>query len=327
MSQSFAETVGNNLKRLGGNGRGVVAVSGGADSVALLRALGDSHDIVIAHLNHCLRGKESDADADFVTQLCPNLPHRIEALDVANLAKIDGDNLENTARRARYEFLTRVARETQASWIATGHTVDDQAETILHRLIRGSGLRGLRGIAAKRVLTPGIDLVRPMLTVSREAVIAYLQEIGQTWREDTTNRDPAFTRNRIRHEVLPLLRTFNPAIAETLARTAAQADEAFDLIDDEIGILLQVAELPKAGKVVVLDPGAWAGKPDILVRELFYRIWEIEGWPRGDMSHEHWQRVADVAQGRSKTWDLPGGIRIVGTSRVVRIGPAAVLMS
>ncbi len=239
-SADFTANVRSNLERLGGIGRGVVAVSGGADSVALLRALGDLpvSDLVIAHLNHRLRDRESDEDAEFVAQLCPHLPHRIEAIDVAGLAQASGDNLENAARRARYDFLARVARETQAAWIATGHTLDDQAETVLHRLIRGSGLRGLRGIAAKRELVAGIALLRPMLNVSRSDVIEYLQTIGQPWREDTTNRDSAFTRNRIRHEALPLLRTFNPAIAETLARTAMQADEVYDHIEKEIHELL-----------------------------------------------------------------------------------------
>ena len=321
----FSATVRQNLERLGGTARGVIAVSGGADSVALMRALGDSApgDVVIAHLNHCLRGRESEEDANFVAQLCPRLPHQIETLDIAALAKADGDNLEAAARRARYDFLARVARETQASWVATGHTLDDQAETVLHRLIRGSGLRGLRGIAAKRELAAGVALLRPMLSVSRTAVIAYLQTIGQPWREDTTNRDPAFTRNRIRHEVLPLLRTFNPAIAESLARTATQANEVFGHVENEVRKLLAVAELPRAGRVVILDPAAWTGMPDFLLRELFQLIWEIEGWARGDMTNEHWQRVADVAVGRAKTWDLPGSIRIIGTPRVVRIGPAS----
>jgi tRNA(Ile)-lysidine synthase len=316
--------VRGNLARLGGLGRGVVAVSGGADSVALLRALAErTSDLVIAHLNHQLRGADSDGDAAFVAQLCPSLPHRTETLDVAALAKSTGDNLEAVARRARYEFLGRVARETKASWVATAHTLDDQAETVLHRLIRGTGLRGLRGIAAKRELAPGIMLLRPMLTVSRAEVIAYLQEIGQDWREDVTNRDVAFTRNRIRHELLPLLREFNPQIAEALARVAEQADDVFEKIEADVASLLETALLPPAGKIVILEAGRLAGEPDFLVRELLNRIWETECWPRSGMTSEHWQRAADVALGRASAWDLPAGIRIVSTPRVIRIGPSA----
>src|SRR5829696_3493611 len=174
---SFPATVRKNLERVRGSvpDPGVVAVSGGADSVALLRALADDPPVpglVVAHLNHRLRGAESDADAAFVAGLFPHLPHRTEAIDVA--AAAEGDNLEDTARRVRYDFLARVAREARAGagWVATAHTLDDQAETVLHRLIRGTGVRGLRGIAESRELIPGVRLLRPMLTVARVEVIA-----------------------------------------------------------------------------------------------------------------------------------------------------------
>lgn len=325
---TFPAAVRANLDRLRGSasGPGVVAVSGGADSVALLRALADDppvSDLIIAHLNHRLRGAESDADAAFVAGLFPNLPHRTESIDVAAAAR--GDNLEDTARRVRYDFLARVAHEAGAAWVATAHTLDDQAETVLHRLIRGTGLRGLRGIAECRELTPGVRLLRPILTLSRADVIAYLRALGQAWREDATNRDPAFTRNRIRHELLPVLRTFSPEIAEALARTAAQAEEVYAGIEQVAGALLQAAERPRVGRIVVLDrPGLESVVPHCL-REVLHLVWEREGWPRGGMTLEHWQRAADVVRGLASAWDLPGGIRIVGTGRVVRAGPAGEL--
>jgi tRNA(Ile)-lysidine synthase len=135
----------------GRSGRGVVAVSGGADSVALLRALcACGVPLVAAHVNHRLRGADSDADEAFVRELCAQLgvECRVKAVDVSALAA--GDNLESTARRVRYEFFAEVAAEVGAAWIATAHTADDQAETVLHRLIRGTGLQGLRGIAAEK---------------------------------------------------------------------------------------------------------------------------------------------------------------------------------
>jgi tRNA(Ile)-lysidine synthase len=162
-----------------------------------------------------------------------------------------------------------------------------------------------------------------MLTVSRAEVIGYLREIRQTWREDVTNLDVAFTRNRIRHELLPLLREFNPQIAEALGRLADQANDVFENVEAEVARLLQTALLPPAGKIVILDSGRLAGEPEFLVREMLNRIWEDQGWPRGGMTSEHWQRAADVALGRASARDLPDGIRIVGTPRVVRIGPAA----
>ncbi|MBO0697358.1 MAG: tRNA lysidine(34) synthetase TilS [Zavarzinella sp.] len=327
---TFPAAVRANLDRLrsSASGPGVVAVSGGADSVALLRALADDppvSDLVIAHLNHRLRGAESDADAAFVAGLFPNLPHWSESIDVAAAAR--GDNLEDTARRVRYDFFARVAREGGAGWVATAHTLDDQAETVLHRLIRGTGLRGLRGIAECRELAPGVRLLRPLLTLSRADVIAYLRALGQPWREDATNRDPAFTRNRIRHELLPVLRTFNPEIAEALARTAAQAEEVFAGIELVAGDLLQAAERPRAGRIVILNRPGLDTVVSHCLRELLHLVWEREGWPRGGMTHEHWQRAADVVRGLAPAWDLPGGIRIVGTARVVRVGPASDLSS
>ena len=329
---AFVAAVQANLGRLltTEHGLGVIAVSGGADSVALLRALTDSPpaaDLVVAHLNHRLRGADSDGDSTFVAALCPHLPHRVEALDVAAAAAAAGDNLEAVARRVRYDFLARVACETGATWVATAHTRDDQAETVLHRLIRGSGLRGLRGIAESRELTPGIRLVRPMLTLSRQDVIAYLREIDQPWREDATNRDPRFTRNRIRHELFSLLRSFNPAIDEVLSRTAAQANEMYVGIEQLAGTLLRSAERPRAGAVVVLDRTDLAAVVPHVLRELLHLIWQREGWPRGDMTLDHWSRAADVVRGEAPAWDLPDGIHVVATSRVVRIGPATELKS
>jgi tRNA(Ile)-lysidine synthase len=307
------------LQRAGVTGPGVVAVSGGADSVALLHALAPDRPTV-AHLNHRLRGADSDADAAFVATLYPSLRHSIEAIDVAAVAA--GDNLEGTARRVRYDFLARVAREVRASWVATAHTLDDQAETVLHRLLRGTGLRGLRGITPVRELVPGILLVRPMLRVSRVDVITYLTAGGHIWREDATNRDPAFTRNRIRHDLLPLLRTFNPAVESVLGRLALQAEESYRDVEAEAECLLESAELPEAGRFVVLDRAVLDGVADHRLREMFVVVWTREDWPRDGMTHAHWDRVVDVAAGRASAWDLPGGLRITATSHVVRIGPA-----
>jgi tRNA(Ile)-lysidine synthase len=193
-------------------GKGVVAVSGGPDSVALLRSLLLETDrpLVVAHLNHQLRGEDSDGDEEFVRCLCEqwvtigaNLVCRTERCDVRGLA--GGDNLESTGRRLRYQWFAQVARESGASWVATGHTADDQVETVLHRLVRGTGLRGLTGIRRRRDLESGILLVRPLLTVRRTDVLAFLGELGQRYRDDASNLDPRFTRNRLRHELLPLL--------------------------------------------------------------------------------------------------------------------------
>src|SRR6516165_2210826 len=206
---------------------GVVAVSGGPDSVALLRLLlvlhksGSIGTLTVAHLNHQLRDAASDVDEDFVRCLATNLglPFRGQRINVAELARARGENLEGTARQVRYDWLTEIARREGARWVATGHTADDQAETVLHRLVRGTGLQGLSGIPPSRELAPGIELIRPLLNTTRAEVLSYLKDIRQSFCTDASNTDLSFTRNRIRQELLPALaRDFNPEIVSVLCR-------------------------------------------------------------------------------------------------------------
>lgn len=304
-------------------GPGVVAVSGGADSVALLRCLTDSaKPLVVAHLNHRLRGAESDADEQFVRELAHtlDLQYRSISIDVKEVAALGSANLEDTARQVRYEWLTQIARETGSGWIATGHTADDQAETVLHRLIRGAGIQGLRGIAPARELTPHILLVRPLLEVSRLEIVAYLEALGQPWREDASNRDPAFTRNRIRHELLPLLKTFNPAMVDVLGRLADQAGEIHAEQELAARLLLNEAELPRAGNLCVIHVKPLQAQPRHRVRGMLRLLWEREGWPLRDMTFEHWKRLVGVALGDETAIDLPGGINARRKGNVLQVG-------
>ena len=191
----------------------ICAVSGGADSVSLLFAmylLAPKLGITLeaAHFNHGLRGVESDADAAFVQQLCDrfDIP-----LHMGRGSVVPGKKgLEAAARNARYSFL-----ESLPGKIATAHTADDNAETVLMHLIRGTGLRGLGGIAPVRG-----NVIRPMLTVTRQEVLAFLDEYHLSWREDSTNAENNFLRNRLRHGVMPLLSKENPSIAQNLSQTA-----------------------------------------------------------------------------------------------------------
>jgi tRNA(Ile)-lysidine synthase len=310
----------------------VVAVSGGADSVALTRALlavrapKADKPMILAHLNHRLRGDESNGDEAFVqavharlAQVHPHLGLHSESLPVADQARAEQGNLEAVARRLRYEWLTNVARENGARWIATGHTSDDQAETVLHRLLRGAGLQGLRGIAAQRSLTPEITLIRPQLDVTRNEVVAYLETLGQNFREDSSNQDLSFTRNRLRHKLLPQLARYNPAIARVLCRLAEQADQAYVFVAEQAQSLLREAERPPAGSMLVFDRAVLRGAPRRLVREMFRLVWARKSWPTGRMSFAAWDRLADVAQGDATDLDLPGGIRARGRERVVQL--------
>jgi tRNA(Ile)-lysidine synthase len=296
---------------------GVVAVSGGADSVALLRALQTDYPatLTVAHLNHQLRGEESAADEVFVRELASQLglPCRVRSVAVATLAR--GANLEATARRLRYEFFTTVAGEVGAQWIATGHTADDQAETVLHRLLRGTGLQGLRGIA--RLHNP---VVRPLLSVTRGDVLDYLATLNQPFREDSSNADLRFTRNRLRRELLPLLKTFNPAIVQALGQLASQAGDAFEMQQADTVRFASEVELPRAGPRLIFDASKLAAVHPYRVRELFRSIWQREGWPASEMTYAHWSRLVEVALGNLPAADFPASIRARRVGAVVQIG-------
>ena len=192
--------------------RVVAAVSGGADSVALLRALvAAGFDVVVGHLDHALRD-ESTEDAAFVQTLAGELalPSRVARVEVRRVARERGLNLEEAGRRIRYEFLTRVARESGAQLVVTGHNLDDQAETVLMQLLRGAAhLRGMAPMSGR--------VLRPLLGVRHEELEQYLRELDQPWREDASNQDVRFLRAWLRNEVVPLLQSRFPRAKERLA--------------------------------------------------------------------------------------------------------------
>ena len=301
-------------------GPGIVAVSGGADSVALFRGLLECRveGLVIGHFNHRLRGEESEEDEQFVHNLGERLgvPVRVGSADV----KAAGGNQEAMARTLRYDWLTTVALEVGARWVATGHTADDQAETVLHRLIRGTGIAGLSGMARRRPLCDGVEVVRPLLATSRTDVLEYLRAHHQDYRTDSTNLDAAFTRNRIRHELLPLLKTFNPRVVEALTRLADQARAATEERETYLTRFLDRCELPRAGERVILDASELRrfGVNDL--RELFRAVWQREGWPQLGMTAAHWTRLVDITAGTISAADFPGGITARRVGKVVQLG-------
>jgi tRNA(Ile)-lysidine synthase len=221
----------------------LVAVSGGADSVALLMLL---HHVAAsmelhldaAHLDHALRASSGE-DARFVMQLCDGLgiPLTLERREVAELARQRKANLEEVAREERREFLVSTAQARACSLIALGHHADDQAETFLMRLLRGSGVTGLAGM---RMVS--LPFVRPLLPFRRADLQLYLEQSQVSWREDASNRNTAFTRNRIRHDLLPLLETFNPNIGCQIAGLCEQLQQ-----DNEFWSSLIAAELARCG--------------------------------------------------------------------------------
>jgi tRNA(Ile)-lysidine synthase len=315
-----------------GAARVVLAVSGGADSTALLLALDELARagrvglcVTVAHLNHCLRGERGEEDARWVEARAASLG--LEAVvgraEVGELARAGKDNLEQSARRARYEFLSRVAREREAWAVVTAHTLDDQAETVLLRLLRGSGAEGLTGIRPERELAEGagVKLLRPLVGWARRAdTEEFCRERGIEFRVDEMNGDERFARVRVRRRLLPLLETFNPRVVEALARTAELLGEDAAALEAEAASLLEVARAePRAdGQAGAAKEAAaaWPLRVEALasattaVRRRALRQWLARG--RGGLRRLEFVHVLAVERlleaGRGgRVAELPGG--------------------
>lgn len=210
-----------------GKERVLIAVSGGIDSMALLDIMVRlaptmKLELSVAHFDHGLRGEESQADATFVVEQAKlrGLKSYVGRGDVKRLASLQNLSIEESARKARYQFLTRVAKKHEYSVVLTAHNANDNAETLILNLMRGSGVSGLAAIPPLRLLTDGVIVARPLLGTERREIEAYAEEVGLEWREDSTNASMKHTRNRVRHELLPMLEGYNPGIVGTLNSTA-----------------------------------------------------------------------------------------------------------
>jgi tRNA(Ile)-lysidine synthase len=273
-------------------------------------------------LNHGLRGAGSDADQSWLEALCRHLeiPLKTGRADTAAIASAQGDGIEAAAREARYKFLTETAEKLGARFVAVAHTADDQVETVLHRILRGSGLAGLIGMPAFRPLSPTVSLVRPLLPVRRAEILAYLETIGQDFRIDPTNADTRWTRNRVRHLLLPMLRReFNAGVDDALLRLAAQADESQEVITGLAEKLAsgcmtiegEVCADPTAGaRRVEIDCDKLQGAPLAVVREVCRFVWRKAAWPTQSMGFQAWQSLAEMIQAPGPaSHNLPGDIR------------------
>ena len=314
----------------------LAAVSGGADSVALARALhqrrirGEGR-LILAHLNHRLRGAESDGDQAFVEDLGRELGLEVVvgARDGVGEKGRGGDESaasEESLRELRYAFLAQSADKCGARYVATAHTRDDQVETVLLNVLRGTGLGGLAGMPRTRPLTAAATLMRPLLDVSRDEVLAYLDSLGQTFREDVTNRLTNYSRNRIRHELLPLLeREYNSNVRDALLRLSHLAGEADEEIDrSAAGLASQVIRPLPGGLEVPTEP---LGRlSDFMARSLLRSAWRWQGWPEQQMGLDQWNELLLIARsigGPSEIWirhrTFPGGIRAETKGGVLRL--------
>lgn len=240
-----------------------VAISGGADSVALLLTLHAANTtrrdalgigLSAVHVHHGLRGEEADTDQRFVQELCAHLEvplhlHHVSIPERVAETRAAGtpETIEEAARAARYDFFSSLIASGQADSVLTAHTLDDQAETVLIKLLRGAwteGLGGIHPIVLVNTTSRSGKILRPLLHTRRHEVESFLQSLNQPWREDSSNTDTAFTRNRVRHELLPQLRLFNPSLDHTLANLAELAREEESRWQAELSRLLPQLLLP-----------------------------------------------------------------------------------
>jgi tRNA(Ile)-lysidine synthase len=304
-----------------------VAVSGGADSVALLRMLAGAKAeagivLSVVHFNHQLRGEESDADEHFVLDLANslNLELHVSEADTARLAREKELSLEAAARELRYTFFGTLINEGRLDKVATAHTLDDQAETVLLRIFRGTGTSGLSGIQPKLVVGEKTadwkGIVRPFLNLRRREVEAYLREHQQPWRNDSTNFETTFTRNRLRHELLPqIANSFNPEIVDALSNLAEIARA-----EDEFWSSQTAEAFVRVHRNQQLDTEELRKLPLALQRRVL-RLAAIQAGVTLDFHHSE-RLLAQLAKSRGEI-ELPGAFRALITPQAMRFESTA----
>lgn len=323
--ETVRRRVTRNLARLDlePGARIVAAVSGGVDSVALLDALEATvsrigFSVVVAHFNHGIRGETALDDARFVEELARKhgVPFHGGSGDVPGYARTHKLSLEDAARQLRRRFLEEVRIETGSAVVALGHTLDDQAETVLLNLLRGAGPRGLSGMPPHG---PG-PFTRPILRVRRRTIEAYAAALSLPWRDDETNADVSLTRNRVRHELVPLLEgRFNPGVVEALARTAGLFSEIDSYLSERASERYADREMVRSDEDGVgFDLVRFRNEPAairrVLLRLAVERLSGLAGW-----SGAHFEALLRLARKGGGHLDLPDGIVATVSGGVLRI--------
>jgi tRNA(Ile)-lysidine synthase len=314
----------------------VVGVSGGPDSVTLLhllQRLSVPLDLAlhVAHLNHAIRGEDSEADVQFVAELAHavGLPFTTETINIPRLSEEAGLAIEETARRERYAFLARVAEKEGAQTIAVGHNADDQSETVLMHLLRGSGPAGLRGMLPAtrlrdyRLLTrcgkppgaavpPEMLLIRPLLGTTRADIETYCQDQELATRFDRSNLDTTYFRNRLRYEVIPELAKINPQFSERLCNLADVVRADYQLLQEFVRVAQDTLLIATHPDAVIFDLARWREQPLAIQRALVRRSAYRLHCTLRDVDFDHVDHAVDVAQ-RGQTGAqavLPRGLRL-----------------
>lgn len=304
--------------------RVVVGVSGGPDSMALLHLLHEVNRTLdwklalhVAHLDHCLRGDQSSEDALFVQKACDalSLPCTIEQEDVAAASDAQSIGLEEAGRQARYAFFHRVCLQTGSRLIALGHHADDQAETILHRVLRGTGLRGLSGIPQRRALFSRSEqvVVRPLLRLTRAQILEYLTGAGIDFRTDSTNDQPTGVRNRIRHNVLPLIeQEVNPQARDAITRLGEQAQWLVAFLQETVQRTFETLIISRTDQMLILNGDTLARKSRIVQTEIVRLAYASFELGEQDLSFAHLVAALDlIADSTSgKQVQLPKGMTV-----------------
>lgn len=267
--------------------------------------------LVVVHFNHQWRGEESDADERFCVELAESLG--ITCIVGGPSPSEAKEKTEDAARMQRYRFFRQAAEEVGARYLVLAHHRDDQVETVLQRLIRGTSLRGLAGISRLRRLSELTTIVRPMLSCPRSAIEKYLRALNQPFQTDSTNANPAWLRNRIRAELIPLLRAkYAHQASRSIARLAAEAAEAAAFLEAATReVLEEIAKFDiPAGRVILKD---LVGMHPFALRLVLVRIWTEMSWPQGQMTRKHWRKLAEdlLAKKNGSLGQYPGAIQVV----------------
>ncbi len=305
----------------------VIGCSGGADSTALLVAAYQLRPVdstlIVAHYNHRLRGTESDEDEDFVARLAKSLDCQfisnsflkvdvLEQLD--SLPEADSPRDEASLRDVRYQFLRKVAETHGARYVAVGHTADDSVETSLHNLVRGTGLSGLTGISAHRNLNEDLVLIRPLIDVWRREVIEFLEQNRQAYRQDSSNASHAYTRNRIRHRLLPMLEgEFGNETKASIHRSSTILAELQQWLHWQSQQWLELFVVYRTSSRVELSVNATQDREWPVVQNALVILWQQQSWPLMAMTHGHWSQVRGLFQlplTKFTAIELPSRIRV-----------------